>query len=1164
MSVSTRIQWRNVWLVSIVLLTVLVLFSPVQPNLGKAAVVPVAVDVPDFSDRDQVAAEVITNSVKIYLPVVANRVSQSPLPTASPVPSATPGANPNLLANGSFEGGVASPWVNITNSQITTAESHSGSHSVKLTSQEAAQGWVSVTPGQAYVFSGWFKWVQFTGNQWGYDVFRVTDSNWKEVATINSLHTLCAPGGWNKLALTFTPTTSQVRVSFGMFGPQDAVEMYFDDLALNKKTGNLLPTANPTANVSAGSVPLTVSFNANAKDSDGAIQYIHWDFADGTADTSANPTHTFYSRGTFTVTLRAWDNDGAMVAKTLTVQVNDSVAPFLAIVSPTGTGSYVTSQSAIVLSGTASTPSGTVNSIVWDNLNTDDAGILSISPSASLNWATGTIRLKPGKNEILLTATDSRGKTATAKIVATRAVSGPQISNVSVLSSTVRIYEKYQVRFKLDTLADNYFFRYDDNPPPGIAPKSGVTVEGVFKTPSGATLTQPGFWARQVTRTESNGTPHFYEAANDYWAVRFSPQEAGRYQALLRVVDASGTVTVSVGTFTATPAVKQGFIKVSQADSRYFEFSNGDLFWPIGPALGSNYAQYRGTGQNLERPWMAGLGAYSTNFARWISTAKQMGNEGFDSQLNFREHYPSHELSQEIFYPGGQRIWLGYGDDQFRGELKPNTNYLVKVRLKTVDINGPADARHPYGFMIKKHGWPSATLEQDLRLYPSFIAPVNANRDWHTVVAQYMTTDREGDNTLYPYISLFLDNVTSGRVYIDEFSMREILSDGSLGGEVVRDHRADLHLEVQQRPAAFFDWQVEQGEQNGVFFKYVIQDKRDWVPNHLAEVGIFTDVGQGYYQKDGTKAKWLEQQWWRYLIARWGYSTAVHSWELNNEGSPDDLGHYRQAQDMAKFMHTYDAHRHLATTSFWCCWRPEFWGDRVNYPDVDYADVHKYTNQDLLKDGTLAAYDMAAFQSEDSLTFYASHVGMPMVRGETGIGDPSLSFFSYLAQPNPGIYYHNLLWAQLNAGGMSDPNYWWSQHLDQINRKAISQPFYLFMRDLNINQGGYVDIATDATVSNAKLRILGQKNLARGQAYVWIQNKDHTWRNVMGVDNPTSIVPQSGAITLKLNPNTSYTVKWWNTYTGAVTQTLTLISDSAGKLTLSITNLSDDVAVKIS
>ena len=92
---------------------------------------------------------------------------------------------------------------------------------------------------------------------------------------------------------------------------------------------------------------------------------------------------------------------------------------------------------------------------------------------------------------------------------------------------------------------------------------------------------------------------------------------------------------------------------MSQDDPRYFERSSGDLFFPIGPASGTDPSIYRDTGINLERPWMAGQAAYSTNFARWMRIDLPMGNEGFDNPLTFTERYPSHELSRELYYPGG-------------------------------------------------------------------------------------------------------------------------------------------------------------------------------------------------------------------------------------------------------------------------------------------------------------------------------------------------------------------------------------------------------------------------------------------------------------------------------------------------------------------------------
>jgi hypothetical protein len=52
--------------------------------------------------------------------------------------------------------------------------------------------------------------------------------------------------------------------------------------------------------------------------------------------------------------------------------------------------------------------------------------------------------------------------------------------------------------------------------------------------------------------------------------------------------------------------------------------------------------------------------------------------------------------------------------------------------------------------------------------------------------------------------------------------------------------------------------------------------------------------------------------------------------------------------------------------------------------------------------------------------------------------------FLDLRKPNPGIWYHNMLWAQLgSASGLSSPNYWWSEHLRQIDRNRIARPFFV-------------------------------------------------------------------------------------------------------------------------
>jgi len=746
------------------------------------------------------------------------------------------------------------------------------------------------------------------------------------------------------------------------------------------------------------------------------------------------------------------------------------------------------------------------------------------------------------------------------------------ISNITVLSNSVREYEKYEVHFNVNTVSQYPFFIYDENPPPGVIPRVGITVEGIFTAPSGKILRQPAFYMTETVQGGNSTNPTFTETNKKYWVVRFSPQEVGTYQVQITARDQSGTVTAPVGSFTATAPAKKGFIKVSENDSRYFEFSNGDLFWPIGPAWGNDYAKLAGTGQNLERPWMGGRGAYSTNWARWKSSAENFGNEGMMTRLNYLEHLPGHDLSYELFYPEGYRFWLTTWEDDCCGpRLISGKKYRVKLTYKAVNVTGPRNSSYPFGFIVKTYTpdimWNSPTIDQfetALRSGQNIISSyVTGTKDWTTVTADFIpNANREN-------IYLYLDNVTGGQVYIDEFSMQEIDSSGNIiGGEVVRNPRADEHTYVEARPAAFFDWQVQQAENNSVFLKYVVHDKNDWIQNHLLTTGVFADEGDGYYQPENTKARWLLRQWYRYLAARWGYSTAIHSWELNNEGPPNSTGgtpptapHWQTAQAFANYMHTIDAHPHLATTSFWCCWRPDFWGNNTLFGDIDYADLHKY-NVNAEKDDKNYTYeDTADWLIFTSLQTWQSHVGKPVIWAEAGLSNTDYSPLAELKNPNPGIWYHNFLWAQLNYGGISIPNYWYSEHFSKISptKEQISLPFYNFIKDLDLNKGGYTDVA--ATTTNTLLRAVGQKNLSKNEAHFWVQNKNHTWKKVM---DGVSISPISANVSFNMNPNTPYTVQWWNTTNGSITGTQSLNSNSSGVLTLAVNNLSDDLAVKVS
>jgi len=1055
-------------------------------------------------------------------------------------------ARANLLSNPGFEAGVT-PWQNVSAADLTTSDPHGGAYALRITDAwEATQGWLPVTTGHTYLATVWFKWNAFSGNDWGFDTFAVLNDDWTTAASANLLHTQCASGVWSKIALTFTATRPSVQASFGVFGPQTLIDLFFDDATLDERTTNLPPRIAPTASVTNGTVPLRVQFHANAADDDGAIQYYSWDFGDGARAISADLLHTYIQRGMHPVTLTVWDNDGATITSNLTILATDAAAPFLYMASP---GVLTTSAATITLQGFATSAVSAITALMWDNLNTHDAGVIPLPGNQTQQWQVSAVPLKPGDNLLLLTATDARGLIDTARVRIHRTAGPPQITNVRSNTAVLGTFQKFEATFAVQTVADSTFFRFDPAPPPGITPATGISVDGLVLTPSGRTLRHPAFFMTDVLATND----YYLETTNQHWCLRFTPQEPGTHQVRLCAQDARGSVTQLVATLTVTATTARGFVRVSTSDWRYFAFSNGALFWPTGPVF-DDYASNAVVGLNFTRPWMGGRGAYSANWARWISTAEQHGNEGFAARLQLRRQCYGSDVSQEIFYPQGYRIWMGFLDDQFRARLQPGVRYRLKIRLRCEDITGPFAPGFPWGFVIKTSAWPESDMTNfwsAMRAQPALLPHVIGSRGWHTLITNFIAEANALDLT---YLQLYLDNVTNGAVYIDELSLRPVLVDDTPGAELIRNPRADWHAYVEQRPCAFFDEQIEQGARYGVFHKYVVQDKNDWIPNHLVNVGIFTDTGQGYYQARATKASWLQEQWWRYLCARWGYSPAVHSWELCNEGPPNDPAHWRRAQEFGACMRLNDAHPHLKTTSFWATWQSAFWGNTSAYPDVDYADLHHYAGASELQ------YDMAAWHLSDSTSCFADAVGKPVIRAETGIdAQPAFNFLSY--SNNPGVWYHNLLWAQLGYGGMSDPAYWFGEHCARIDRGAVARPFAQFIQRLPLQEGGYADIA--AVCSNPLVRVIGQKNMTRGLAHCWIQNSRHTWRNVMGVAAPQPITPQAAEIVVRLHPFTQYLLQWWSTVTGTVTATETRTTTAQGDLVLNVVDLRDDLAVTV-
>lgn len=191
-------------------------------------------------------------------------------------------------------------------------------------------------------------------------------------------------------------TTNNLQVN--LTGPKGAY------ITVSLTSENTQPLQNPTAaftfSPSSGTVPLSVLFDASISSSpNGSIVSYNWDFGDGSSDTTMNPFHTYYSTGTFAVTLTVTDSAGKTATSTVSVVAN---APLPLNVSFTYT--VDTSTGAIIVNADAtgsSSPNGPIATYMWDF--GDGSGPFLGSATTSYIYAA------PGTYTVTLTETDTSG-----------------------------------------------------------------------------------------------------------------------------------------------------------------------------------------------------------------------------------------------------------------------------------------------------------------------------------------------------------------------------------------------------------------------------------------------------------------------------------------------------------------------------------------------------------------------------------------------------------------------------------------------------------------------------------------------------------------------------------------------------------------------------------
>ena len=780
---------------------------------------------------------------------------------------------------------------------------------------------------------------------------------------------------------------------------------------------------------------------------------------------------------------------------------------------------------------------------------------------------------------------------------------GPTFSPLTLSTTGVAVYDPVEIAFDIvGSAATRPDFPYDPTPPPGLEGRVGITVEGQFLPPGETDWTraiaQPAFRYQAYERLEdSTGAEALVPVGQPAWRLRFAPTREGRWQVRVRAQDSAlcaadvapcshWTLSEAV-TFEATPARpgNHGFIRVSAADPRYFEYSDGTFFRVSGfqDAIGTRtdvdarFAEDAAAGVTLLRSWMSATSVFSRGMSQWSAWA--------NSELDFGVHVPGEDLSARLDAGTPTAcMFQGFGESA-RPAFFAGRRYTVRVHARLVGVTAPRDPTQPYGLVVRLGGWPKeqcASVEPTAR----YLSPYwRGDGDWADYTAEFELPEDVVLNGA-AFFTVALENASGGAAYIDSVTV----TDGADGANVLPHGDLNDHLGFDQAASWRWDQIIERAAAHGIALKLVVLEKQDEILGRFRQDGTIAEARDdaNFYGLPGqpSKVRRLQEYYWRYLTARWGYSTAVHSWELLNEGDPFNGNHYDLANAFARAVHDQDPNRHLVTTSFWHSFPVrEFWGN-PQYPDVDYADFHAYVDTtwltpESLGDPALTAgcgVDVDCFRAAltgDSALYHLAHdrvvaeagLRMPTVRGEGALtlpGGGQVSDPDLLRDVN-GVWLHKLLFAQLAPGALQEL-YWYTDEIRANGLLEVYGRYRDFLDGVALNSGLWG--AAVATVQGDVVRVVGQVERGTDHALLWIDNPADTWRAVVDGRTPPALTAQArvGGFT----PGATLALTLWDLCSGAaptcqiaVTHREIVTADATGAVTIEVRDLVTDIGIRI-
>jgi len=361
----------------------------------------------------------------------------------------------------------------------------------------------------------------------------------------------------------------------------------------------------------------------------------------------------------------------------------------------------------------------------------------------------------------------------------------------------------------------------------------------------------------------------------------------------------------------------------------------------------------------------------------------------------------------------------------------------------------------------------------------------------------------------------------------------------------------------KQSNAALLDWLLDYCEEKGVYVLLSldhhgqVSSKVDpnWNENPYNAANGGPCVHTWDFFTDPEARRGIANRF-RYIVARYGYSSHIMAWELFNEVDwTDDFAH-RQADvaawhaEMGALLRRLDVNHHLITTSYGnaiydsLVWRQ---------PGMDFTQTHYYTLKPL--DSVLSAAN----------SHYLTAFHKPTLNGEFGLSGDGRP----LAANDPGgIYVHNALWGSMLSGAMGPGlSWWWDNYIDPKDLYVHFNELSGFVAGLDLIGGGYAPAAVRVD-GDAAAALRAYVLLSRDSTRLagWVLNRGYTAEGLRDHGEPAPVV--GAVLTVPGMRNGSYRVSWVDCRVGSVESSVVVrVTDAT--LRLDCPAIRWDVAVKV-